>query len=111
MSTEHVKLLDHSLNCWATLSSEIGWNDDDPPANSIFEAQLRAKNFDAENITYRHFLRVLLGDKSHESLPSEMLDYARKCVYWMKRSCQAFMKCTGRRVRSIATNCWATSHA
>lgn len=47
---------------------EFKFNDNDPPANDILAARLRAKYWGAQVITYRPFIRQIL-ESSHRGLP------------------------------------------
>lgn len=106
-----IETLMQSLDSWATVAPLVTWRDDDPPANDILEARLRGKYYGAENVTYRHFLRAVLDFEDQTNFPPKLLEYAKKCVYAMKHSCEAFTNCTMPGERLIVTNCWGTAHA
>ena len=100
-----------SLDTYAALAKLVSWKDDDPPATDILDARLRGKYYGAQNITYRHFLRAVLDSGDQANFPPKLVEYARRCVYAMKHSCEAFTRCTKPGERLIVTNSWGTAHA
>lgn len=111
------------------------WNKDEPPANEILGARLRAKYYGAQVITYRKFLlkileysatktsvlnqlqassnlkhgNEILGALVHE-IPNPVLEYAKMCIQALINSTTAFHGLPQDK-RLIVTNVWGTAHA
>ena len=101
------------------------WSEDDPPANDILSARLRAKYYGTEVITYRPFLKMIMNRPSRiaqgfretptaSNIPEEVispkiLKYTRLCIRAMENSTRAFHGMEGGRL--IITNVWGTAHA
>lgn len=108
-----------------TVAPSMVWKEDDPPANDILSARLRAKYYGTEVITYRPFLKMVMNRPSRlaqvsrdnpaasntpgEVLPRKILDYAKLCIRAMENSTRAFHGMGGGRL--IVTNVWGTAHA
>ncbi|KAI9743998.1 MAG: hypothetical protein M1818_002732 [Claussenomyces sp. TS43310] len=101
------------------------WDENDPPADNILHARLRAKHHGAAVLTYRPFLKMILDrprgsqhDPSavclhagpSDGIPTKVLDFAERCIRAMERSTSAFLGMKGQG-RLIVTNVWGTSHA
>ena len=106
-----------------TVAPSMVWQENDPPANEILSARLRAKYYGTEVITYRPFLKMVMnrpsriaqvsGDNTattpEEVISSKILDYAKLCIRAMENSTRAFHGMGGGRL--IVTNVWGTAHA
>ncbi|KAI1631689.1 hypothetical protein F4809DRAFT_646143 [Biscogniauxia mediterranea] len=130
------KMLKNSRNTWVPLYYR--WNDDDPPANEILGARLRAKYWGSQVILYRPFLRNIL---EREALPPTMyrgqppprenwaslgldvgspnvpanidprtINYARLAIHALVESTRAFHGMDPTQ-RIIITNVFGTAHA
>lgn len=106
-----IEALNHNLNVWTSVTPDVAWHHNAPPADNILEARLRGKYYGAQNITYRHFLRAVLDSDASASFPDKVIEYAMNCVSAMKKSCQSFTRCHEPGERLIVTNCWGTAHA
>src|SRR5690606_24880869 len=118
------------------VSDTYKFSEDDPPANDILSARLRAKYWGAQAITYRPCIKLILDLSFHlrcsearttrrmactyeelspdivsqvENLGPEVWDYARKGVRALIESTQAFHGLGDR--RPIVTNIFGTAHA
>ncbi|KAK9427679.1 hypothetical protein V1505DRAFT_20857 [Lipomyces doorenjongii] len=109
-SLEGSNLIAHS---WA-------WSSNDPPAQNILAARLRAKYYGGLVIIYRPFLRMVLNnenkdipqiadDASSDPISALIIRYAGNCVDALIESTQAFQNVHG--CRPLVTNPWGTAYA
>lgn len=123
------EMLRNSRNRWVPGSYQ--WNDNDPPADEILGARLRAKYWGSQVILYRPFLRALLdreqwpySNQAHspdtprpieldESIPGvdpRIVHYARLAIDALVESTRAFHGIPSHQ-RIIITNVFGTAHA
>ncbi|KAK6951395.1 hypothetical protein Daesc_007930 [Daldinia eschscholtzii] len=123
------EMLRNSRNFW--VPSSYRWNDNDPPANDILGARLRAKYWGSQVILYRPFLRAILErepwpyhnqagspDAQHPPEYSEVppgvdtriVKYASLAIYALVESTRAFHGIPSSQ-RIIITNVFGTAHA
>lgn len=109
------------------------WDEDEPPADEILGARLRAKYYGALVVTYRDFLLKILehsaakssafdqisSDFKHgieatetlvDEIPTPVLEYAKACIRALIKSTTAFHGLPQDK-RLIVTNVWGTAHA
>ncbi|KAF4629171.1 hypothetical protein G7Y89_g8977 [Cudoniella acicularis] len=136
-----IEACQENLNSVSTFAPHMAWNENDPPADNILEARLRAKYYGAQVITYRHFvLKILEHSATQKSIPGEqistefktgievpsinrnatrkeeidpkVLQYAKFCIKALIKSTTAFHGLGDPgRDRIIVTNIWGTAHA
>ncbi|KAG7414887.1 hypothetical protein Forpi1262_v016788 [Fusarium oxysporum f. sp. raphani] len=111
--------------CW--VASSFAFREDDPPADDILAARLRAKYWGAQVITYRPFIRQILqfshSIKTHASCPNfpsvssethgdidpQVVELAKKGIKALIESTRAFHGLGDK--RPIITNVFGTAHA
>ncbi|KAJ3557526.1 hypothetical protein NPX13_g9907 [Xylaria arbuscula] len=102
VTVDHIqKGLKASREKW--LPRSYHWNDEDPPANDILAARLRAKYCDLQVILYRPFLEHLLHrDQPQIHVGEELLTNARLAIQALIESTKAFYGLKGdQRLTSI----------
>ncbi|OTB00677.1 hypothetical protein M426DRAFT_15268 [Hypoxylon sp. CI-4A] len=123
------EMLRNSRNRW--VPGSYRWNDNDPPANDILGARLRAKYWGSQVILYRPFLRAILerepwpysnaAGSPDDQTPGEMdeiprnidhrvLHYAGLAIHALVESTRAFHGIPSTQ-RIIITNVFGTAHA
>ncbi|KAL7622774.1 hypothetical protein AAE478_006453 [Parahypoxylon ruwenzoriense] len=123
------KMLGNSRHLWVPTS--YLWSDEDPPANDILGARLRAKYWGSQVILYRPFLRAILEreprpypnqagspnnqppaglDEAPPNVDSRILRYAGLAIYALIESTRAFHGIPNSQ-RIIITNVFGTAHA
>ncbi|KAI6090560.1 hypothetical protein F4821DRAFT_267840 [Hypoxylon rubiginosum] len=123
------EMLRNSRNRWVPLSYQ--WDENDPPANDILGARLRAKYWGSQVILYRPFLRAILDRDPYpyhsqvtspeaqraidmeEGLPGvdpKIIHYARLAIDALVESTRAFHGIPSSQ-RIIITNVFGTAHA
>ncbi|KAH8820897.1 hypothetical protein F5884DRAFT_661141 [Xylogone sp. PMI_703] len=130
-----IQAVEESLKSMNVYAPNMGWNEEDPPADEILGARLRAKYYGAQVITYRNFLLKILehsaakknsvpsqqvsSDFKHgivvpkistDEIPAQVLEYAKSCIQALVKSTTAFHGLPQDK-RLIVTNVWGTAHA
>lgn len=91
------------------------FHEDDPPADNILAARLRAKYWGSQVITYRPFIKEIFED-SHKiingqlAIDPQVLTYAEKGIRALMESTRAFHNVDVNK-RLIVTNIFGTAHA
>jgi hypothetical protein len=133
-----VGLVQERVGSMKWVSRNFAFDEDDPPAEDILSARLRAKYWGAQAITYRPFIKQILGfsynqkheaaaplhsefrhgveapyihpnTKAYSDIPAKLVEYARLGVRALIESTQAFHGLDDKRL--IITNIFGTAHA
>jgi hypothetical protein len=129
-----VNLVADSVSRMSWVAPSFAFQEDDPPADDILAARLRAKYWGAQTITYRPFIRQILQSSylleqhpgtefrdsvnapvilsiaiSHDGIEPGLLEFAKKGIKALIESTRSFHNLGEK--RPIVTNVFGTAHA